>query len=97
MNDLPALQDAIRKLHGCKSRHVGSVPVRETSQDKAVWEGTVEESDLIDHPNANRCYAWNHDQDDGGTRYIAVLELPPADSARRAVKLAIAAHARKGR
>jgi hypothetical protein len=49
---------------------------------------------LIDHPIAKRAYAWAYD-DNGTLRTTAVLELPPVDSPENAVKVAIAARARK--
>jgi hypothetical protein len=60
-----ALQDAIQHTHGCGSRHVETVPVRETFQGKTVWDGSVEVFDLIGHPKANQGYAWGF-QDDAG-------------------------------
>jgi hypothetical protein len=42
MTDQKELQDAVHKLHGVKSTHVESVPVKEVIQEKAVWEGVVE-------------------------------------------------------
>jgi hypothetical protein len=95
MNDLGSLQMVIRQLHGCESAHVQSVDVVETVHGATVWDGVVEVFDLIGHPTARRCYAWNYTQDGGGTRYMAVLELPPVDSPRRAVQAAIAADRRK--
>ena len=94
MNDLAALQDAIRRLHGCESEHVESVPVVERFRGKIAWMGVVELFELRGHPRATRCYAWDHEQGTGGKRYVAVLEVPPVDSARRAVQVAIAAEAR---
>jgi hypothetical protein len=95
MNDIPKLQDVIRILHGCESRHVESVPVRENYRCQTVRQGTVEVFDLIDHPTANRCYAWTYRKDNGKERSIAVLELPPVNSAKKAVQVAIAAESRK--
>jgi hypothetical protein len=94
MSDLAALQEAIRKLHDCESEHVESVPITERFQGKIVWQGTVEVFVLRGHPQAQRCYVWAHAQDGGGQRYVAVLELPPVDSARKAVQVAIAAEAK---
>jgi hypothetical protein len=88
------LRDAIRATHGCDSRHLQSVPVREVFNKLVAWEGVVEVFDLIDHPKAKRCYAWSF-QDGKQTRFVAVLELPPVDSPESAVKVAIAAKARK--
>jgi hypothetical protein len=35
------LQDVIRRLHGVESKHVESIPVKETFQGKTVWRGVV--------------------------------------------------------
>jgi hypothetical protein len=88
------LQEAISAMHGCESRYVRSVPVREVFNGLVAWEGVVEVFDLIDHPKAKRCYAWSYD-DGKQTRSITVLELPPVDSPETAVKVAIAAKARE--
>jgi hypothetical protein len=97
MSHVAALQDAIRKLHGCESDHVFSEQVTERFQGQTVWEGVVETFVLRDHPKAMKCHAWNHATDDGGSRVVTVLELPPVDSARKAVQVAIAAESREVR
>jgi hypothetical protein len=85
------LRDAILRLHGVESTHVGSVPVKETFQGKTVWEGIVEVFDLQDHPTANRIYAWAHDTDDPQKprRHVTVLHSHPITSAAAAVRAAI--------
>lgn len=55
------LREAIRLMHGVESRHIDSVPVKETFQGKTVWEGVVEVFELIGHPKAQRLYAWTHE------------------------------------
>jgi len=97
MNDIPKLQEAICKLHGCESSHLESISVVETFQGQTVWEGTVELFKLVAHPKALRCYAWNHTKDEGGEKFYAVLELPPVDSAKRAVQVAIVAESKKAK
>lgn len=91
MTDHSALHEAIRRLHGCESRHFQSVPIRETFQGQVVWDGTVEVFDLIGHPSAKRCYAWSHKNDDGSDQFVAVLDSPPVYSAITAVRAAIVA------
>jgi hypothetical protein len=88
------LQKAIHAVHGCDSRYVCSVPVREVFNGLVAWDGVVEVFDLIDHPKAKRCYAWSF-ADGNQTRSVAVLELPPVYSPETAVKVAIAAKARE--
>jgi hypothetical protein len=95
MSYLAALQDAIKRLHGCHSKHVQSVPVTEQFQDKIIWTGTVEIFDLREHPKAKRCYAWSHPKDEGGQHFITVLEVPPVDSAQKAVQVSILSEAKR--
>jgi hypothetical protein len=73
------------------------VPVTETFQGQIVWQGEVEVFNVRGHPKAKRCYAWAHAEDDTGKRYVAVLELPPVDSARTAVRAAIVDEAKSKR
>jgi hypothetical protein len=46
---------------------------------------------LTGHPKAKRAYAWSHldGKNDERTRFVAVLEIPPVDSAKRAVQVQI--------
>lgn len=85
------LQTGIRRLHGVGSRHVESVPVKETFQGKTVWDGIVEAFELIGHPKAPKVYAWTHDTDDPKKprRHVTVLHIAPITSAAAAVKAAI--------
>jgi hypothetical protein len=94
LKDAHAIQDAILALHGCESKHVASVPVRETFHGQKVWEGNVEVFDLIGHAKAKRAYGRMFEED-GKQRYIAVLEIPPVTSPESAVKISIAAKARQ--
>jgi len=82
------LQDIIRRLHGVESRHVESVPVKETFQGKTVWEGIVEVFELIGHPTAQRIYAWSHDAD-GKKRHVTVLHMDKVTSPILAIRAAI--------
>ncbi len=97
MGYIEALQDAIKKLHGCDSTYVESVPVHEQFQGQTVWAGEVEVFDLHGHPKAKRCYAWAHKEgkSDEQTRYIAVLEIPPVNSPVTAVMAAIVGTVKK--
>jgi hypothetical protein len=88
------LQKAIRATHGCGSRHFTTVPVTEKFRGQIAWQGDVEVFDLINHPTAGTCYAWSYEED-GTIHTTAVLGLPPVDSAESAVKVAIAAQAKK--
>ena len=91
-----ALQDAIRNLHGCESRFVESVTVTETHEGRTVWDGVVQVFDLIDHPEATRCYVWSHAVDDSeNRRFVAVLHQPPVDSPEAAVRAAVVSQFRE--
>jgi hypothetical protein len=95
MNDIERLQKAIRDLHGCDSTHMQTVAVHETFQGKIVWDGDVEVFLLIDHSRARRAYAWSYRGDNGETRRVAVLGVPPIDTPLDAVRAYIAAEAQK--
>ena len=88
---LDRLQVAVQRLHGCGAVHTATVPVHEVFQGKTVWEGDVEVFDLHGHPKAKRVYAWSHidGPNDENERFVAVLEVPPVDSAQRAVQVQI--------
>jgi len=83
------LQDAIQRLHGCKSAHVATIPLTEQFNGRILWQGEVEIFHLHDHANAKVCYAWAEEDDGGAEHYTAVLELPPVDSPRSAVRAAL--------
>ena len=90
---------ALEHLHRCSAVHSKTVPVHEVFQGKTVWEGNVEVFDLTGHPKAKRAYAWSHldgDKDDR-ERFVAVLEIPPVESAETAVRASIMADAKKPR
>jgi hypothetical protein len=48
--------------------------------------GDVKVFDLTGHPKAKRAYAWSHldGEHDERTRFVAVLEIPPVESAETA-------------
>jgi hypothetical protein len=97
MDYIGELKNLIRQLHGCEAAHAETVPVKEVFRGQTVWEGEVEVFNIRGHPKARRCYAWAHatGEDDKGKRYVAVLELPPVESAQTAVRAAIIDEARK--
>ena len=91
MSHIDDLREVIRRLHGVKSIHVASVPVKETFNGQTIWDGVVEVFTLHDHPKANTAYAWTHDTDDPANpvRHVTVLQIPPAVSPLTAVRAAI--------
>ena len=93
-SEIVELQGAILKLHGAHATHVESVPVREMFQGQVVWDGTVEVFGLTGHATASRAYAWSHEADSGGRRFVAVLHAPPVDSPLKAVRAALVAEHR---
>jgi hypothetical protein len=89
MSYIQELQDVIRKLHGVESEHIESVKVRETFRGETVWEGVIEVFKLIEHPHAERAYAWAHDGKRPKESSVAVLHSGPITSAAEAVRAAL--------
>ena len=98
MTYIEELQDVIKRLHGVESRHLESVPIKETFQGRTVWEGIVEVFELIGHPKAAKVYAWAHDTDDPKRprRHVTVLHIAPVDSPIAAVRASIVRDYRLG-
>jgi hypothetical protein len=92
--EITKLAEVIRELHGVEATHVRSEPVRETFRGETVWDGVVEVFDVTGHAVATRAFAWSHATDEGGRRYVAVLQLPAVVTAADAVRASIAAEAR---
>jgi hypothetical protein len=88
---LAQVQVAVSQLHNCGATYVKTVPVHEVFRGETVWQGDVEVFDLMGHPKAKRAYAWGHldGTKDERTRFVAVLEIPPVDSAQKAVQVQI--------
>lgn len=91
MTEREHLRKAIRKMHGVDSSYLRSEKVHETFQGQTVWEGVVEVFAIKGHPKAGLAYAWSHETDEGGRRYVAVLGIPPIGTALDAVRASIAA------
>ena len=81
-------QQVIRATHGADAKLAASEHVHERFQGETVWEGDVLVFELLDHPQAKRCYAWAV-----GRRVTAVLGTGPIDSAVKAVRASILAEA----
>lgn len=81
---IAVLQDAFQHTHGCASRHVATVPIKEEFKGKVAWEGDVEVFDLIGHPKAAQGYAWGYQDDTGQWQCVAVLKVPPVGSPQEA-------------
>ncbi|HZV36848.1 MAG TPA: hypothetical protein VFB72_19890 [Verrucomicrobiae bacterium] len=91
------VRKAVEHLHGCKAAYSRTEPVHETFRGQTVWQGEVEVFDLTGHPKAERAYAWAHKDGpaDSQDRFVAVLEIPPVESAVTAVRAAIVAETRR--
>jgi hypothetical protein len=85
------VQVAVSQLHNCGATWRSTVPVHEVFQGKTVWQGDVEVFDLHGHAKAKRAYGWSHldGKNDERTRFVAVLEIPPVESAETAVRVQI--------
>jgi hypothetical protein len=92
------LKDVVERKHGGSAQFARSVPVRETFEGKAVWEGVVHVFDLVGHPTATRAYAWSSPIE-GSTkrRFFAVLHTTRINSPLEAVRAAIGAEHRATR
>ena len=90
---IEGLKEAVEKMHHCKARHAVSNTM-EFFLGEVAWEGVVETFEIEGHPKAKRCYAWSS-RENGEPKYTTVLEISPVNSPESAVKVAIAAEARK--
>jgi hypothetical protein len=92
--DADQLREAIEGLHGGVATYAQAVPVKETFEDKPVWEGVVHVFNLAGHPKAERAYAWSFERHDGTRRIVAVLHTDAINSPLNAVRAAIVAEHR---
>jgi hypothetical protein len=97
MSEMDKLAQVIRDLHGVDATHVRSEGVHEMFHGRTVWAGIVDIFSVRGHPMAGLVYAWSHETDAGGRRYVAVLGVPPVQSARDAVRASIAGDAQTRR
>jgi len=88
------IQQAVELSAECPAAFIETVAVVEMFGSKVAWEGVVDVFDLKGHPKAKRAYGWAY-RDGTENRFVAVLEIPPVDSANTAVRLAIAQKAQK--
>ena len=90
MSQLEQIQRAVERAAECPATHLESVKVVEGFREQIMWEGDVEVFSLQGHAKAKRAYGWQT-----GDQFVAVLEIPPVDSANTAVRAAIAAGEKK--
>jgi hypothetical protein len=88
------LARVIQELHGSGAVHINTESVHEVFQGKTVWEGDVEVFSLTDESKATVCYAWSY-QDGSVEHFVAVLNVPPVNTAADAVKAYIVGEAKK--
>jgi hypothetical protein len=86
---IEALKEAIQDMHGCQASYLRTEHVDESFQGERAWNGYVEIFRLREHPQTKHAYAWAHRDGPNaeGERFVAVLEIPPVNSAKRAVQL----------
>lgn len=84
-------------LHGRRADYAETVPVHEVFRGQTVWKGQVEVFNPTGHPKAKRAHGWSHvdGKSDVGERSVAVLEIPPVDSAVTAVRVQIVKNSNK--
>jgi hypothetical protein len=91
MTYLEFLADAIHKVQGHTAKHVETVPILETHEDRIAWQGNVE---IFELSNQARCYAWGFEDDDGVMKAVTVLAAPPITNPRKAVQAYIVSTAK---
>ena len=95
---LARIRAAIQEAYKCQAHYLRTELVHETSRGQTVWLGEVEIFALTGHPTAKHCYAWSNRPGDGDRdkHLNTMLEIPPIDSPRTAVKAAIVAVQKTG-
>lgn len=85
------LKLAVEHLHRCQATHSGTVPVHEVFRGQTVWQGDVEVFDITGHKRAKRAFGWSHrdGSNHADERFVAVLEIPPVESAETAVRVSL--------
>jgi hypothetical protein len=86
---IPALQDAIRHLHGVESEHVETAHVREMHKGALVWEGDIEVFQLARHPKATKAYAWSEATTGNKRRFFVVLHAVGVDTPLMALRASL--------
>jgi hypothetical protein len=90
-SDFEAIRRSVEALHGCEASYLTSEHVRESVGDRVVWDGMVSVFGLAGHPATTMCYAWSAEEKESSERaYYAVLQIPPIESARDAVRASLA-------
>lgn len=99
MDDDVSIDELQRHLEGmfrCYSKYIETDEVHETHEGATVWAGAVKVFHVSGHASgAKRAYAWSHATEGGKRRFVAVLGVPPIDSAVMAVRASILANEKK--
>jgi hypothetical protein len=97
VNDyLEDLKRAIERAHKVVATHRKSVAVKEIFRGEKAWEGLVEVFDFEGHPKTAECFAWGvRRENNQGWDVTTMLRIPPVVNPQSAVRIAIAAYARK--
>lgn len=84
------LQAAILINHKCKSAFRKTVFVSEkTPAGETLWKGDIEVFDIIGHPEADTCYAWQQVDDGDVIKIFTILGNQFVYSANKAVQMAL--------
>jgi hypothetical protein len=91
------LTRAIEQAHHCRAEWIATGPIKQVIEGRTIWEGDVETFALIGHPKARRAFAWAQPKGRQGRedRVVTILEIPPVDSAEKAVNIAVAEEGKK--
>jgi len=85
----------IEYLHKCSARHLRSEHIREDFEGETIWEGDVEVFSIeSSSTKAKHCYGWSFGEPED---FITILELPPVESPKTAVKISVAYQIKKAR
>ena len=90
------LQQVIRNVHGCESRHLETIHVLEKFEGQIVWDGKVEIFELSDPFAGRKCFAWGcvEERPRKQRRYVTVLDAPNVTSAGQAVRASLISDSR---
>jgi hypothetical protein len=92
---IPALQRALRRMHGCDSRHVATIYVHEKYDGETVWRGDVEVFDLVGHAESPRAYVWSEAKADRKRRFFVMLHVSPVTSPAKAIHASVLSSAKR--
>jgi hypothetical protein len=90
--EITDLKEAIRAQCGCEALYVRTMHVNETLNGVTPWHGLMMVFELVGHPEAECCYAWNS-RHDGRTETHVILQVPPVTTPASALQAAYEARA----